>query len=87
MEVSIITDLLREGIFVVLKVGGPMLIMSMIVGILISILQAVTQVHEQTLSFALKLTVIIVYCFIYGDWMMRSLAEYTQKVMLMLRGG
>lgn len=87
MPVNEITDVLQEGVIVVLKVGGPMLIMSMIIGIIISIFQAVTQVHEQTLSFAFKLTVIIVYCFAYGDWMMSALEQYTEKVFIMMRGG
>lgn len=87
MEVNLITDVFQEGIVVVLKVGAPMLLMSMVVGILISVFQAVTQVHEQTLSFALKLTVIIVYCFVNGRWMMETLVEYTETVFLLARGG
>lgn len=87
MEVNEITDLLKEGIIVVLKVGGPMLVMSMLVGILISVFQAVTQIQEQTLSFAFKLTVIVTYCFMFGSWMMRSLVEYSEKILLYMRGG
>lgn len=87
MEVNEITDILQEGIVVVLKVGGPMLLMSMLVGILISVFQAATQIQEQTLSFAFKLTVIITYCFMFGGWMMRALVEYTEKVFLLMRGG
>ncbi len=87
MEVNEITDLLQEGIIVVLKVGGPMLLMSMIVGITISIFQAVTQIQEQTLSFAFKLTVIVTYCFTFGGWMMKALVEYTEKIMLYMGGG
>ncbi len=87
MEINQITDLLQEGIMVVLKVGGPMLLMSMIVGVCISIFQAVTSIQEQTLGFAFKLTTIIVYCFMNGDWMMQSLVEYTEKIFTTLRGG
>lgn len=87
MTVDQITDILQEGIIMVLMVGGPMLVMSMIVGIIISIFQAVTSIQEQTLAFAFKLTVIVSYCFINGGWMMRSLAEYTEKIFLLMRGG
>lgn len=87
MEVNEITDLLQEGIIVVLKVGGPMLLMSMLVGICISIFQAVTQIQEQTLAFAFKLTAIVSYCFMFGGWMMRSLQEYTEKILLYMSGG
>lgn len=85
LEVNQITDILQEGIFLVLKVAGPMLVMSMIVGILISIFQAVTQIHEQTLSFLFKLSVIIIYVFFAGGWMLRSMVEYTESIFLMLR--
>ena len=56
MDTSQITTMLREGIWIVLKLGGPMLLLSMVVGILIAIFQAVTQIHEQTLAFIMKLS-------------------------------
>ena len=45
MDTSMITQVLREGIWVAIKLGGPMLILSMMVGVLIAIFQAVTQIH------------------------------------------
>lgn len=87
MTANELSDILQEGIIVVLKVGGPLLILSMVIGIIISILQAVTQINEQTLSFAFKLTVIVGYCFMNGEWMMRTLVEYTQKIFLLMHGG
>lgn len=87
MSVNEVTDILQEGIFVVLKMGGPMLVLSMIVGVLISVFQAVTQIHEQTLSFGFKLVVIVGYMFVFGGWMMRSLVEYTEKIFLVIQGG
>ena len=48
MDTSLITQLLREGIWVAIKIGGPMLILSMIVGVCLALFQAVTQIHEQT---------------------------------------
>ncbi|MFI3253263.1 MAG: flagellar biosynthetic protein FliQ [Eubacteriales bacterium] len=87
MTINQISDLFMEGIIVVLKLGGPMLVLSMIVGIALSIFQAVTQVHEQTLGFIFKLSVVLGYVFINGGWMMRSLVEFTQKIFVMMRGG
>ena len=57
MNIDQVTEVVREGVWVALKLGGPMLILSMMVGVFIAIFQAVTQIHEQTLSFILKLTV------------------------------
>ena len=55
MDTTTVTGVLREAVSVALKLGGPMLILSMLVGVMIAIFQAVTQIHEQTISFMLKL--------------------------------
>lgn len=80
MDTSQITTMLREGIWIVLKLGGPMLLLSMVVGILIAIFQAVTQIHEQTLSFIFKLTVVILVLLVGGGWMMETLLDYTRGI-------
>ena len=59
MDTTTVIDVLREAVSVALKLGGPMLILSMLVGVVIAIFQAVTQIHEQTISFMLKLIVVI----------------------------
>lgn len=74
MEVA---DILREGIGVALKIGGPLLILSMAVGILVAIFQAVTQIHEQSLSFILKLIVVVLVLLIGGGWMLETLLEFS----------
>ncbi|MFI3249641.1 MAG: flagellar biosynthetic protein FliQ [Eubacteriales bacterium] len=81
-----ITTLLTDGVWLVLTVAGPMLVLSMIVGVLIAIFQAVTQVHEQTLGFLFKAAVIIAYMFMFGDWMLVRMVEYTTNIFLMIRG-
>ena len=58
MDTTQVTEILREGIWVAIKVCGPMLLLSMLVGVLLAIFQAVTQIHEQTLSFLFKVVVI-----------------------------
>lgn len=80
MDTSLVTQKLREGIWVVIKLGGPMLVLSMAVGVLVAIFQAVTQIHEQTLGFILKLTVIILVLLVGGGWMMETLLDYTRGI-------
>ena len=80
MDTSMIPQILREGIWVVLKTGGPMLLLSMAVGIFIAIFQAVTQIHEQTLGFLFKLTVVILFFLVAGGWMMETLLDYARRV-------
>lgn len=71
-------DILREGVGVALKIGAPMLLLSMVVGILVAIFQAVTQIHEQSLSFILKLIVVVAILLVGGGWMLESLQDYTR---------
>ena len=86
MDTTQITELLREGVWVAIKLGGPMLVLSMVVGVLIAIFQAVTQIHEQTLGFILKLIVVVLVCLVGGNWMMTTLLDYTRNLFTLMRG-
>jgi flagellar biosynthetic protein FliQ len=80
MDVSLAMDLMRQGVGVVLKLSGPMLVLSMVVGVVVAIFQAVTQIHEQTISFILKLVVVIGVLLLGGGWMLSNLVDYTRTV-------
>lgn len=84
MDINSITQLMREGVWVAIKLGGPMLVLSMVVGVLIAIFQAVTQIHEQTLGFILKLIVVILVLLVGGGWMMETLLDYAHKVFTLM---
>ena len=73
-------DLLRDGVGVVLKIAGPMLLLSMVVGVIVAIFQAVTQIHEQTIGFILKVSVIVIVLLLGGGWMLTLLKEYTYTI-------
>ena len=80
MDTVLITELLREGVWVVIKLSAPMLLLSMAVGVLLAIFQAVTQIHEQTLSFIFKVTVVVLVLLIGGGWMMETLLDYARSI-------
>lgn len=80
MNTTVVIDMLREGIGVAIKLAGPMLILSMLVGVVVAIFQAVTQIHEQTVSFALKLVVVVAVLLIGGGWMLETLQDYTKEL-------
>ena len=84
MDTNAITQVLREGILVAIKLSGPMLLLSMSVGVLVAIFQAVTQIHEQTLGFILKLTVVVLVLLIGGGWMMENLLDYTRGIFTLM---
>ncbi len=77
-------EILRQGIFVVVKLAGPILLLSMIVGVLVAIFQAVTQIHDQTLGFVLKLLVTVLVLFVGGGWMMSTLVEYSKYLFTLM---
>lgn len=73
------------GLFVlILQIAGPLLVISMIVGIIISIIQAATQIHEQTITFVPKLLVIGLILVFGGGWMMEQLSEFTIHIFEMI---
>ena len=71
-----VVDLFRDAIGVVIRLVAPMLLLSMVVGVLVAILQAVTQIHEQTISFILKLIVVVLFLIMGGGWMLTTLQEF-----------
>lgn len=77
-------DVLREGVVVALKLGGPMLILGMLVGVLVAIFQAVTQIHEQSLAFIVKLLVVILVLLIGGGWMLETLQDYARYLFILM---
>lgn len=82
-----IGDLLYELFVMAVKLGGPILVISMVVGILISILQAATQIHEQTLTFVPKLIVIGIILVITGNGMLKLMQEFTLKIFSLIAQG
>lgn len=75
MTQILVLDILREGFLTILKVASPVLIIALGVGLLVSILQAVTQVQEQTLSFVPKIVAVILSLIIFGNFMLNSLVQ------------
>lgn len=66
----------REALLTVLTVAGPVLVLSLVTGLIISVLQAVTQIHEQTLSFVPKIIAALAAVALAGPWMLQKLTEY-----------
>lgn len=79
-----VVDVLRGGVGVALKIGAPLLLLSMVVGILVAIFQAVTQIHEQSLSFILKLIVVVLILLVGGGWMLETLLDYTRYLFTLM---
>lgn len=77
MNEIIVIDIARQAIFMVLKVAAPTLLTSLIVGLIVSILQTVTSIQEQTLTFVPKLVAVFLVIMLFGNWMLTSVREFT----------
>jgi flagellar biosynthesis protein FliQ len=73
-------DVARNALIVALELAGPLLAASLVVGMAVSIFQAVTQINEQTLSFVPKIAVVVGSLVFLGPWMGQTLVNYTVNV-------
>ncbi|WP_281165307.1 flagellar biosynthesis protein FliQ [Liquorilactobacillus sicerae] len=80
MSVELVMDIMRDTFIRVLLVSGPVLIVGMIVGLIISILQATTQIQEQTLSFVPKLVAVFLTLILTGNFMINILLEFVKYI-------
>lgn len=72
MGAEYITDIGRDAVFLTLKMAGPLLLAGLIIGLVVSIFQAATQINEQTLSFIPKIVGIVLTLVILSPWLIAS---------------
>ncbi|MBO4505931.1 MAG: flagellar biosynthesis protein FliQ [Lachnospiraceae bacterium] len=76
MDENTLVTLLVETLYLIIKVSAPMLLVSLIVGLLVSIIQTVTSIQEQTLTFVPKFLSIFLVLMFAGNWIMKNITEY-----------
>ena len=84
MDTVMVSDVMREAVGVAIKLSSPMLLLSMLVGMVVAVLQAVTQIHEQTISFILKLIVVVLVLLAWGGWMLETLQDYIRQIFMII---
>lgn len=80
MTQIMVLDIMKKALFTLITVAGPVLLVSLFVGLIISILQATTQIQEQTLSFVPKVLAVIFSLIIFGNFMMNKLTGLTEEL-------
>lgn len=80
MTVDAVMDIASQALYIILKVSLPVLLVSLIVGLVVSIFQTVTSIQEQTLTFVPKVISIFVTLMILGNWMLTTMVEYTVQL-------
>ena len=71
----------QQGLYILLMVSAPMLLSVLVIGLVVSIFQAATQIHEATLSFVPKIIGAVAVLAIAGPWMLTTLVEYLQRTL------
>ena len=82
MEPSQVFTIGQHGLIMLLTVAAPMLIVVLVVGVLVSIFQAATQINEATLTFVPKLLAAVAVLGLAGPWMVTMLVDYLRSVLL-----
>ena len=76
---GVILDIARDAIFTIIMVSAPLLLVSLIVGLIISIFQTVTSIQEQTLTFVPKVIAVFVTMLICGSWILNVISNFMIK--------
>ncbi len=76
MTIETVTDIMQEGLFVVLKTAAPPLLISLVIGLAVSIFQTVTSIQEQTLTFVPKIVGMFLILMLLGHWMLNQMVTY-----------
>ena len=81
MTTDFIIGLAGQAVYTVLKVSAPMLVLGLLVGLIISIFQATTQIQEQTLAFVPKIVAVMLALLIFGPWLLTTMIDFTHNIL------
>jgi flagellar biosynthesis protein FliQ len=82
MDQDTVVNLATQAMSLALKVAGPLLLVGLAIGLVVSVFQAVTQIQEQSLSFIPKIVGIAAVVVLLGPWMLNQLVSYTQQLFM-----
>lgn len=80
MTAETVLDLAQQGVYYILIVSGPLLLLALGVGLIISIFQAATQIQEQTLAFIPKIVAVFLGIILFGPWMISHMVQYATEI-------
>ncbi|MCK1992465.1 flagellar biosynthesis protein FliQ [Peribacillus muralis] len=80
MNAQFVIDVAEKGIYMVLIIAGPLMVIALVVGLLVSIFQATTQIQEQTLAFVPKIVAVLLGLILLAPWMLSHLLSYANEI-------
>ena len=81
MDSTLVFTLGQQGLWLLLTVSAPILLTVLVVGLIVSIVQAATQIHEATLSFVPKIVAAVAVLAVAGPWMLTTLVDFLQRTL------
>lgn len=84
MDLAMASKVVQSGVIQILIIAGPVLIIGVSVGLIISIFQATTSIQEQTLTFVPKIIAILGSVGLFGPWMLAMMKQYTENLLSMI---
>lgn len=80
MSVDVVTEIANNALYLIIKASLPVLLVSLAIGLIVSIFQTVTSIQEQTLTFIPKIICVFLALMLFGNWMISSIVEYTTEL-------
>ncbi|RAK23383.1 flagellar biosynthetic protein FliQ [Anoxybacillus vitaminiphilus] len=80
MSSEFVINVAERGVYIVLMISGPLMLIALVVGLIISIFQATTQIQEQTLAFVPKIIAVLIGLVFFGPWMLSRMLTYTYEI-------
>jgi flagellar biosynthetic protein FliQ len=80
MNPEVVVQIISEGLFCVVKTAAPVLLVSLVVGLLISVFQTITSIQEQTLTFVPKLLLVFGTMMLIGNWMINNIITFMENL-------
>ncbi|MEY4235882.1 MAG: Flagellar biosynthetic protein FliQ [Pseudomonadota bacterium] len=80
MDIAAVIDISRQALWMVVLISAPLLVVSLVVGLVIGIIQAATSINEATLSFIPKLAALAITLAVVGGWQLATLVDYTRSL-------
>ncbi|MEO3945090.1 flagellar biosynthesis protein FliQ [Gorillibacterium sp. CAU 1737] len=81
MSTEFIVKLAGQAVYTVLKASAPMMLVALVIGLVISVFQATTQIQEQTLAFVPKILAVLLSLLIFGPWILATIVDFTYNLL------
>ena len=81
MDEAVLLEVGRDAVIVTLKLGAPLMLIALLIGLVISLFQALTQIQEVTLTFVPKIIVVFVAMLVLAPFMLHTLTDFTERIM------